>query len=256
VERRHIKEVLRTPGCRLATRIDVVALYLCRRWWPRPKAIRLGAGHVYVDLSTLESDWGAWREIYLPRYGGYQTDYRDAVVVDIGAHKGYLAAFALLGGARTVLSYEPEGRNFELIDRAAASFDVEERWIRQQVAVGASARRDVLHLNAGSWAHSILQGADGEPRGTQRVDVVPMSGILDRAIALGGRLVVKVDAEGAECEIVLGTDTARWNQVDEVLLEHHGFAPCALEEIVAYLARAGLHFHERRSDVDRFVRLT
>ena len=60
-------------------------------------------------------------------------------------------------------------------------------------------------------------------------------------------MIVKIDAEGAECEIVLGTDVEMWRGVDAVFLEIHDFAPCSAEDIIGHLARAGLSvvLHER-----------
>ena len=56
----------------------------------------------------------------------------------------------------------------------------------------------------------------------------------------GTRLVVKIDAEGAECEIVLETSVESWHDVDEVFLEFHDFAPCSRGAIIDHLERAGL----------------
>ena len=221
--------------------------------------MHLGRGRVYVDPSSLSADWETWRQIFFPKYAIYASDYEDAVVVDVGAHKGYFGALAMLGGARAILSYEPEARNFALLDRAARSFRDDGTWVTRKAAVGAEARRAELHLAAGpwgSWSHSLLErgAAQGETH-SESVDVVSMEAVLREAAALGDRrLVVKVDAEGAECEIVLGTDTTSWQSVDEVLLEYHEFAPCKLEEIVSRLDRAGLARQACRHDVERFSR--
>ena len=43
----------------------------------------------------------------------------------------------------------------------------------------------------------------------------------------GDRLVAKIDAEGAECEIVLQTPVEVWQSVDEVFIEFHDFAGCS-----------------------------
>jgi hypothetical protein len=91
---------------------------------------------------------------------------------------------------------------------------------------------------------------------SELVDVCAMATVLDAARQAGGRrLIVKIDAEGAECEIVLGTDMNQWNFVDELLLEHHDFAPCTMADLTVHLESAGLVHRERRHDeVDRFSR--
>jgi FkbM family methyltransferase len=187
----------------------------------------------------------------------YDADYDAAVVVDVGAHKGYFGAFALAEGARTVLSYEPQSRNSELLKRAADSLQDRAAWIVRRAAVGSTDRRDTLHIRPGSWSHSLAVTSDPrEATRSEQVDVYAMATVLDAAQrASGRRVIVKIDAEGAECEIVLGTDVNRWRSVDELLLEHHDFAPCTLAELAAHLESAGLVHRERRHDeVDRFSR--
>ena len=72
-------------------------------------------GTLYFGRRSFPVDRIAYFGIFLE--GWYRTDYRDAVVLDIGAHKGYYGAFALLEGAREVHSFEPEPTNFGLLER-------------------------------------------------------------------------------------------------------------------------------------------
>jgi FkbM family methyltransferase len=240
------------------TRFDVLLLYATRTRRRKPAKIRLKEGCVYLDPQSLLADWFIWYEIFSPRHAVYSSDYEDAVVVDVGAHKGYFSAFVLLSGARTVFSYEPEATNFSLLKPAAGSFDVAERWLIRNAAVGAQPRTAKLHVASGlwgSWSHSLVEQRDLNGQQSQTVDVVSMSSVLHEAAALGGRrLIVKIDAEGAECEIVLGTTPRSWELVEEIFLEHHGFAPCTINEIVSHLERAGLARQHSRGQVQRFCR--
>jgi len=214
IERRQVRELLRLRALPLRTRLDGLALYATRSWRRKPVALRLERARVYLDPQSLAADWETWRQIFFPKYGIYASDYHDAVVVDVGAHKGYFAASALRGGARLVLSYEPEANNFALLERAAKSLREDARWVTRKAAVGAEGGRAELHVidgSHGSWGHSLLERPDlGEEARSEPVDLVPMVAVLREAAALGGRrLVVKVDAEGAECDIVLRTDPTR-----------------------------------------------
>jgi hypothetical protein len=107
IQRRHVRELLRLRALPVRTRLDGLALYATRSWRRKPVALRLERARVYLDPQSLAADWETWRQIFFPKYGIYAGDYYDAVVVDVGAHKGYFAASALRGGARLVLSYEP-----------------------------------------------------------------------------------------------------------------------------------------------------
>jgi FkbM family methyltransferase len=175
------------------------------------------------------------------------------VVVDVGGHKGYYGAFALHAGAAEVRSFEPEARNFAALQRAAASFG--ERWLVHQAAVGAAAGQVTLHVSSESAGHSIVHEESDGPRrtlGGQQVPLVATSDVLESAQRPDARLIVKVDAEGAECDIVLGTPIAAWRAVDVIFLEIHDFAACSMAEIVDHLRAAGLRlaFHERDDAAD------
>lgn len=204
------------------------------------------SGTLYFGRDSFAVDRIAYFGIFLQ--GWYQTDYRGAIVIDVGAHKGYYGAFALLEGAHEVRSYEPEAANFAALQRAAGSFG--SSWVVNNRAVSAEAGEVVLHVNVESAGHSIVQEtSEKRPTvGSQTVAVVPMAGVLEEAAQDGHRLIVKIDAEGAECDIVLGTPVERWRSVDDVFLEIHDFAPCSADAIVDHLTEAGLRVVLREVD--------
>lgn len=204
------------------------------------------AGSLYFGRESFPVDRVAYLGIFLE--GWYEADYDDAVVVDIGGHKGYFGAYALHAGAGEVRSYEPEAANFATLERAARSFD--RPWQVHRAAVGAQAGEATLHVNAESAGHSLVHEQTGGPRptiGTQTVPVVAMAEVLADAGGSGRRVIVKIDAEGAECEIVLGTPAEAWHAVERVFLEVHDFAPCGAQAIIAHLRAAGMRvvLHER-----------
>ncbi|MGH2396946.1 MAG: fused MFS/spermidine synthase [bacterium] len=63
---------------------------------------------------------------------------------------------------------------------------------------------------------------------------VAMSAIIETARRLGGPIIAKVNVEGSECEVVLGTDISVWRQVDTILLEIHAFAACNYEQLAGH----------------------
>jgi FkbM family methyltransferase len=204
------------------------------------------AGSLYFGRESFPVDRVAYFGIFLE--GWYGGDYDGAVVIDIGGHKGYYGAFALHAGAVEVHSYEPESRNFAALERAAASFDG--RWIAHRAAVGAEPGEVTLYVNAESAGHSIVLEQSEGPRptlGSEVVQRVAMAGVLDDAARSGAPVIVKIDAEGAECEIVLGTDVDVWRGVDAVFLEIHDFAQCSTADIIGHLEQTGLSvvLHER-----------
>jgi FkbM family methyltransferase len=203
-------------------------------------------GSLYFGRDSFPVDRVAYFGIFLE--GWYGGDYEGAVVVDIGGHKGYYGAFALHAGAAEVHSYEPESRNFASLAQAAESFDG--RWIAHRAAVGAAHGEVTLYVNAESAGHSIVLEQSGGPRptrGSELVERVAMAAVLEEVAPSDAPVIVKIDAEGAECDIVLGTDVEAWQSVDAVFLEIHDFAPCSSADIIGHLESAGLTvvLHER-----------
>jgi FkbM family methyltransferase len=231
----------RHDGLSRGTRARLLWLELARRLRPRARyPLRLGATTVYLSRDDFEIDWKSLAFVVVDE--AYAGDYAGAVVVDIGAHKGYFAAYAFERGARTVVSYEPEAANFSLLQLAA--MERGEDWIVEQAAVGATAGEAELHVMSASWGHA-LHPPDAFSEyevGTQRVSVLALADVLERADALapGAGVVVKVNIEGEECPVILGTPPSAWEVVDETHIETHPWAACGAGEIADHLAPAGL----------------
>jgi FkbM family methyltransferase len=232
-----------------AGRLALARLYATRRLRRGLVRLRLSSGgSVWVSRRTLDSDFQTLREMFVPRKNFYRSaDYAGAVVVDIGAHKGYYGAFALLMGASCVYSYEPASENYSLLERAAASRDPgAAAWETRNAAVGAKPRSGVLEVSAESWAHSLHAGLprSGPARAltSEAVQVVAVGDVLAEAVeaAAGRKVIVKIDAEGAECEICLQTDPSIWGAVDDLFIEVHDFAPCDPPALLTEFQRAGL----------------
>jgi hypothetical protein len=63
---------------------------------------------------------------------------------------------------------------------------------------------------------------------------------LVRSRTAGRRVIAKVDAEGAEGEIVVETPAEDWRVVDEAFVEVHDFTPYSSTQIRERLESAGL----------------
>jgi len=83
-----------------------------------------------------------------------------------------------------------------------------------------------------------------------------MAEVLTEAESLvdgASRLVVKVNTEGEECGIVLGTPADAWSAVSELFVETHTWAPCTATDLAEHLAPAG--FRELPSEMAPVLRL-
>ncbi|MGH3078163.1 MAG: FkbM family methyltransferase [Gaiellaceae bacterium] len=227
----------------LRTRLGILAAEARRRLRPRARyAVRYGSGVLLLSHDDFAVDR---KSLDFVLEGSYATDYRGAVVLDIGAHKGYFGAYALAHGARAVVSFEPERANVALLEESAASFRAREAdWRVVPVAVGAAAGEAELHVMSASWGHA-LHPPDAFAEyevGTQVVPVAALADVLADAdgLADGARVVAKVNIEGEECSTVLQTPARAWEGVSEAFVETHPWASCDAAELAAHLAPSGL----------------
>jgi FkbM family methyltransferase len=217
---------------------------IARRARPRPAyGLPLGAPTIYLSHDDYEIDWASFAFVAVDE--AYAGDYRGAFVVDVGAHKGYYAAYTLARGARGVVSYEPETANFALLERAASA--ARERggaWNTRRCAVGAEPGEAELHLMGASWGHALHPPdafAEYET-GTERVRVEAFADVLGEAVARAGgaRVIVKVNIEGEECPTILGTHLSAWDGIDELYVETHPWASCGADALARHLEAIGL----------------
>jgi FkbM family methyltransferase len=172
----------------------------------------------------------------------YGTDYEGTIVLDIGAHKGYFAAYAVRHGARRVVAYEPESANLEALERTAAAYRDDAAWTLRHAAVDATAGRAELHIMGASWGHTLHPPEEFTPYevGLEAVDVVALTQALTEIGEGPGRVVVKMNIEGAECSAILGSAPGIWDGVSEVFVETHPWAACDAASLAAHLSASGL----------------
>ena len=115
-----LARAVRHRGLPLNARVGLVRVELARRIRPRAAyALPLGATTILLSHDGYEIDWASLAFVAVDE--AYAGDYRGAVVVDIGAHKGYYGAYALEHGAVLAefqpqedvrVFYDPDGHPF------------------------------------------------------------------------------------------------------------------------------------------------
>jgi FkbM family methyltransferase len=203
-----------------------------------PRRAQIAVGDARVELGggrDFPIDWKTFVEIFVDE--SYATPYRDAAVLDVGAHKGYFGAYALARGASVVVSFEPAATNYEALDRAAKPLG--DRWLTRNAAIGSTAGAGVLLLDRTSWAHSLVEVE--RPAGEQAVSIVTLEQALAELPKGGSPTIVKIDAEGSECDILARTEALE--RVDVLMVEWHpAVAPCTREELIGTVESGGLGF--------------
>jgi len=237
VLREHVRTLQRTNELGRRARFRAQLLYLRELVLGPPGSARIHVGHTTLQLgggADFPVDWKAFAEIF----GSHEYDapLRGAHVLDVGAHKGYFGAYALMRGAAFVLSYEPATTNYMSLERAARQLPG--RWRTRRAAVGPEGGEGTLYLDRTSWAHSLL--AVDRPAGEETVSVVTLAEALSELPPSDATLVLKVDAEGSECDIL--QRSAELERVDVLMVEWHPkVVPCSYEELEEELGSAGLH---------------
>jgi len=198
----------------------------------RDQVVDCGVARIRLGQESFAADWRVFFEVFVSRiYGGIGFDR--ASVIDLGAHKGYFAVFALGRGAARVVSYEPEPMNFR---RLAAAANAVPHWtVRREAVAGKTGER--LLSRGESWSHTLLDNGDGAVD-RLAVQTISLANVL--AHHAGERHVIKLDIEGAECEALSSAPPEVLARVDELVVEPHPEAGCDRAAIVTIATAAGL----------------
>jgi len=150
-------------------------------------------------------------------------------VVDLGACFGAFALAALALGARRVACVEPDHRNMEQLYRTVChAWPREERpYATIEAAVGGMPGTRVRVVGSGTTAWTTTDLATDEA--LQDAGVVTLRQVMELCGATDRRGepacdVLKVDVEGAEYELVHGTDDDTLARCRLVAMEWHGAA--------------------------------
>jgi FkbM family methyltransferase len=171
----------------------------------------------------------------------------DPRALDIGGHIGcFSLAFARQHpGARV--------ETFEASPSTAA-------YARRNMAINGFDDRVTVHHSAVSSSSGTLRFADNAggsglngltaPEGTPTIEVPAVT--FAEALANADRPidVVKIDTEGAEYDIVLGSDPSDWSDVQRVVMEYHPVDGHSWDELKTFFSKAGLEVAHQEIGLD------
>ncbi|WP_229052211.1 FkbM family methyltransferase [Aeromicrobium sp. Leaf350] len=171
------------------------------------------------------------------------------VFLDIGAHVGCftVAAAKRVPGAR-VHAYEASPATATYLDRNVADNGLQDRVVANNLAVQAvPGELEIADNGAASGHNGVLHLGEGGPTVTVR------SVAMSEALNAEGRSadLVKIDTEGGEYDMVLGSDPADWAGVRRVVMEYHDLPGFSWEQLEAFFAEAGLNVVDRVPYADR-----
>ena len=161
----------------------------------------------------------------------------DVQALDIGGHIGcFSLAFASMHPDARVQTYEASPSTVTFARRNIDANGMSDRVTIENVAVSDSNGTLAFADNGGG---SGLNGVTA-PSGTAVIDV-PCITFADAVYRAGGQVdVVKIDTEGAEYAIVLGSEPTDWKDVQRVVVEYHEVPGRSWAELQQFFDEAGL----------------
>ena len=186
-------------------------------------------------------DIGVILDVYaLDCYRAYEIGDED-VVVDIGAHIGVFSMLAAKRATRgKIFAFEPLPQNFSFLERNIQLNSANNVMLFNKAVGGKQERRRLFipefkgkpFYSAASFYAESLQTKFME------VEAITLQGILD----LTGRIdFLKIDAEGAEAEILVGLERELFSGIKRISLECHDyyFKRAIYGELAAALSNHG-----------------
>lgn len=187
-----------------------------------------------ILAGRLPGDRLAERDVMTGIYTRMHTIKPGEVVVDIGAQIGYFTSIAALkvGPTGRVLSFEPNGRNAGHLANAMRNLGHVTVF---PIALGVTRGTVTMAFGSGSVSHRAASNFDHEVGIKVDVQVFPLDEIWPTA-GLTRCDLIKIDAESAENDIVLGAvQTIERFRPDMVIEVEHGAQLDAILKDMGYV---------------------
>jgi FkbM family methyltransferase len=166
---------------------------------------------------------------------------RPIQVIDVGGHIGtFSCRLAQVHPQARMMSFEPSPTSARFLRRNVEQNRFGDRITVFEQAMAATSGFAVFDDNgAGSGLNGLVSAghtsATGQPTKVETI-------AFDEAVAAAPAPVdvVKIDCEGGEYDLVLGSSTASWSSVQRVVIEYHPVAGHSWDELHARFSQAGL----------------
>jgi FkbM family methyltransferase len=164
---------------------------------------------------------------------------RPIQVIDIGGHVGtFSCRLTQLNPQASVLAFEPSATTAAFLRRNVEQNGVADRVTVFEQALAATTGTATFDDNgAGSGLNGLVSAGHGTGTATKVATIA-----FDQAVAEAPAPVdvVKIDCEGGEFDLVLGSDPSSWASVQRVVIEHHPVPGHAWPELRDWFAGVGL----------------
>ena len=139
-------------------------------------------------------------------------------VVDVGANIGVYSVYAALEGASSVNAYEPCEESFDLLQKNIICNGLEQIITAHKAVVVGRPSPPIMFPRISSVHNRIENDRQEASDNYALVPAIPFSKAAENLRAPN---LVKMDCEGGEYDIVLNTESAVFENVEEIRLEYH-----------------------------------
>ncbi|PZS29897.1 MAG: hypothetical protein DLM58_14730 [Pseudonocardiales bacterium] len=173
---------------------------------------------------------------------------RPVQVIDIGGHVGtFSCRLAQLHPGASIMAFEPSPTSAQFLRRNVEQNGFGERVTVFEQALAATSGFAVFDDNgAGSGLNGLVSAGHASGAGTAtKVETVAFDDAV--ATAPAPVTVVKIDCEGGEYDLVLGSSPTSWSTVQRVVIEYHPVDGHTWLELRDWFERCGLHVSAEKS---------
>lgn len=186
-----------------------------------------------MDKASIKfNDDFVYHEIFeLNVYGLHRDDIENAAVLDLGGHYGLFALFCANYNAKQILSIEPNHNNlFKYLENTK---DIPSTKV---ICAAVSSKKDLI------TTIDNMCGSSRTGMGEQLVATISFETIFN-LLDKNANLVLKIDVEGAEYDILYGTDPEILKKFKIIVMEAHNYNPETLgneaEKLKQYMFSLG-----------------
>ncbi|RPI00204.1 MAG: FkbM family methyltransferase [Ignavibacteriae bacterium] len=191
---------------------QIISCYL--RMTPPPTGVVDLRSGLTVHLSSHPHDIVTIFIIFIR--GEYGRISPGSTVIDIGANIGAFSLFAASCGASKVFAFEPNAEAFQCLQKNIHANRLDSVIKPHRFAVAGSAGRRIRFPKNASAYNSFLRGESAkEYEFVKTIDLTRIMKNIDHVDLL------KMDCEGAEWEILHGTNREVLDRIDAIRMEYH-----------------------------------
>lgn len=173
-----------------------------------------------------DGDLAIANELFLERqyiFCEQTIDMAQHAIIDIGGHLGFFSLYASLINPKVpIYAFEPHAGNFELLKKNLKDNHVK-NVTAKNLAVSNKEGEIELFISQEDLNHSTVHAIEDTGE-RQKVQAITLEKILNRH-NLGQVDLLKIDAEGAEFQIIEDSPFEIFDRVSHIFLEYHDWVP-------------------------------